>query len=413
MEIDKKCDGHTVFVKCLKSLTSNDIVDRFKTFLSKYINESGDKIECDYYVNIITNKDDISFGLAFVYITNSEVYYMLFGKNKDGSERCEYIDDPKWIDPPKIRARSNSLKLLEDKKNSLSNSDSLLKVDWSIMMDADEEHERKEMLIKNRHVCPKIKVPLEPLIVPVVNGTNLYNEEFYIEPALPSDVENTCYNHIIKATNVPENITIDDLNNKFRPLITDRTSTYKKKYKGKITEYEYPYIIITNDRTAFIIFDENTNDAKFAIHMAKKTIVKETKLWFVFSPMKDVIDDSDQDSYNRSSNGNGSPHHNRSPNGNKNPNYNRSPNGNGSPNYNRSPNGNSNYNRSPNGSPNYNRSPNNKNFNNNNRSPNKNNNNRNSSNNQSPNNNHSNDRVDKDDNIVDTDGFRYVKYNRK
>jgi hypothetical protein len=413
MEIDKKCDGHTVFIKCSKLLSSNDIVSKFRIFLDNYIDRSGDKIECEYYVNIITNKEDISFGLAFVYITNSEVYYMLFGKNKDGSERCEYIDDPKWIDPPRIRSNSNStstsLKLLAEKKNSLDNSNSLLKVDWSVIMEADEEYERKEVSIKNKHVCPKIKVLLEPLMIPVIDGSSIYSEEFHIEPALPSEVQNTCHNHIIKATNIPNNINIDDLNDKFKPLISDVTSTYKRKYKAKVTEHEYPYIIITNDRTAFVIFDENTNDAKFAIHMAKKTIVKETKLWFVFSQKKDVIDDSDPYNNRSSYNNNRSPsnNNNRSPSNNNN-NNNRSPSNNNN-NNNRSPSNNNNNNnrsysnRSPSNNNNNNRSPSNN--NNNNRSPSNNNNNRSTIINDQNN--------DKDDNIADTDGFRYVKYNRK
>jgi len=370
MEMDEKYDGHTVFIKCSKFLSDIQIINAFKLFLNNYIDKTGDNIECEYYVNIITNKDDISYGLAFVYISNTEVYYMLFGRNKDGSERCEYIDDPKWIEPPRIRSSSNSrdLKLLEEKKNSLNKSNSLLEVDWGVIMEADEEYERKENEVKNRHVCPKIKVTLEPLMVPIINDKNITNEEFYIEPALPSEVQNNSHNHIIKCTNLPENINVDDLNVKFRPFVSDATSTYKRKHKGKITEHEYPYITITNDRTAFVIFDENTNDARFAIHMSKKTIINNNKLWFSFSSKKDQIEENEQNSY-----GNKKPYNN-SPN-------NRSPYSNGSPN-NRSP-----YN---------NRSPNNKNYNN--RSPNKVSNNINK---------------DQNDNIADTDGFRYVKYNRK
>lgn len=388
MEIDKKYDGHTVFVKCAKSLTDDQILDTFKIFLNKYIDKSGDKIECEYYVNILTNKEDISFGLAFVYISNSEVYYMLFGKNKDGSERVEYIDDPKWVNPPKITSTSHSsLQLLEEKKNSLNTSGSLLKFDWGVIMEADEEHEEYENSIKNRHICPKIKVFLQPLMIPVVN-----NEEFYIEQALPSEVQNGCYHHIIKSVNIPENINIEDLNDKFRPLISDSNSRYKRKYKGKITEHEYPYIIINNDRTAFIIFDESSNDARFAIHLAKKTVIKGTKMWFVFSQKKDIIEESER--YPSKNNNNRSPKNNNNTN-------------------NRSPNNNNN-NNSP--SRNNNRSPKNNN-NSNNNSPSRNTHSYNNNNQQSFNNNRSlnssREKEEKDDNVVDTDGFRFVKYNRK
>jgi len=303
---------------------------------------------------------------------------MLFGKNKDGSERVEYIDDPKWVDPPRSRSNSSSdsLKLSEERKNSLNNSSSLFKLDWCVIMDADEECERKEIAIKNKHVCPKIKVLLDPLMIPMIKGSNKYSERLYMEQALPSDVENICHNNIIKSTNIPEDITIADLNDKFYPFVSNHDAIYKRKLNGKMIEHRYPYIVINNDRTAFIIFEENTDDAKFAIHMSKKTYIKEEKLWFVFSNKKDIIDDSNKNSNNRTHNSpnnhNNSPkiHNNNSPKNHSPKNHN-----NNSPkNHNRSPHGFNNRNQSNNSS-----SPNSLN----------------------------------DEDVVDTDGFRYVKYNRK
>jgi hypothetical protein len=355
MEINKDCDGHTVFIKCSKSLTNHEIIDLFRQILDKYIDDTGDKIQCDFYVNIISNKDDYSSGIGFVYLTNSEFYYILFGKNKDGSERFEYIDDPDWVDPPRSRSgsSSSSLKISEEKKKSLDNSNSLFNLDWTAIMEADEDYERQEKIIKNKHVCPKIKIALEPLIVVDI-------DDFYLEPCQPAKVEGTNHHHILKSTNLPSHIDINDLNDKFRPLVSDQNATYKRKVKGKITEHLYPYIIITKDRTAYIIFDENSNDARFAIHQSRKTFVKETKLWFVFSQKRDNIDDLDSLSNSNGHKNNKNSYNNNSPN--------RSP-------YN---------NNSPNRSPYNNNSPKN-------HSPNKN----------------------RDDDIVDTDGFRYVKYNRK
>jgi len=363
MEINKECDGHTVFIKCSKSLASDEIIDLFREILDKYIDDTGDKINCDYYVNIISNKDDYSSGLAFVYLTNSEFYYMLFGKNKDGSERFEYIDDPNWVDPPRSRSgsssssSSNSLKISEEKKKSLDNSNSLFSLDWTTIMEADEDYERQKKIIKNKHVCPKIKITLEPLIVVDI-------DEFCVEPGKPAEIQGNNHHHILKCTNLPSNIDINDLNDKFRPLVSDHNATYKRKIKSKVIEHTYPYIFITKDRTAYIVFDENSDDARFAIHQSKKTFIKETKLWFVFSQKRENINDLDG-----LSNSDGHKNHHK--------NNNSSPNRN---NNNNSPNRNNNNNNSPN---------------------------RNNNNNNSPNRNHNNDE------IVDTDGFRYVKYNRK
>jgi len=378
MEINKECDGHTVFIKCSKSLVSDEIIDLFREILDKYIDDTGDEIHCDYYVNIISNKDDYSSGLAFVYLTNSEFYYMLFGKNKDGSERFEYIDDPDWVDPPRSRSgsssSSNSLKISEEKKKSLDNSKSLFSLDWTAIMEADEDCERQKKIIKNKHVCPKIKITLEPLIVVDI-------DEFYMEPGKPAEIQGNNHHHILKCTNLPSNIDINDLNDKFRPLVSDHNTTYKRKVKGKTIEHHYPYIFITKDRTAYIVFNENTDDARFAIHQSRKTFIKETKLWFVFSQKRENIDDLDGISDHKNHN-----NHNKNHNS-----PNRSPYNNSSPNRNN--------NNSNNNSPNRNNS--------NNNSPNRNN--SNNSNNNSPNRDHNNN----DNDIVDTDGFRYVKYNRK
>ena len=249
MEITKDCDGHTVFIKCSKSLTNHEIIDLFREILDKYIDDTGDKIQCDFYVNIISNKDDYSSGIAFVYLTSSEFYYLLFGKNKDGSERFEYIDDPDWVDPPRSRSgsssSSNSLKISEEKKKSLDNSNSLFDLDWTAIMEADEDYERQKKIINNKHICPKIKVPLEPLIIIDI-------DDFYVEPGKPAEINGNNHHNILKSTNLPSHIDINDLNDKFRPLVSDQNATYKRKVKGKITEHLYPYIIITKDRTAYI-----------------------------------------------------------------------------------------------------------------------------------------------------------------
>ena len=363
-----KYDNHTVFIKCSNEYSENDIIDMFQDFLYDYMDESGDDIRSDFYVNIISNKDDVSYGLAFVYITNSEVYHMLFGRNKDGTERVEYINDPNWVAPPRSRTNSNSasLKLSEERKNAVDNKASLFKLDWGSIMEADEEHEKQETAVKNKYVCPKIKVSLGPLMSPMVDSKPLH-----IEQALPSEVKNGYHSNIIKSSILPESITIEDLNEKFKPFVTNKEAIYQQKVKGCIIEHPYPYIVI-NNKTAYIIFDEKTSDAKFAIHMTKKSFIKKEKLWFDFSYKSDVIENTQTTNHhNKNSPKNYSPKNNYNNNSPKNNYNNNSPKNNNNPKNNRNNCNNSHYK------------------------------------------NNNNNKKDDDEDAADTDGFKFVKYNRK
>ena len=215
-------DLHTIFIKCPKSSTNEEIVDVFRISLDNYISENNTKIDCDFYVNIISNNEDISFGLAFVYLTNTEVYNMLFGLNRDGSERYEMIDDPEWFDPPRSRSNSTSesLKLSEEKKNSLNNTNSLMKLNWTTLMDAEEEYENLVMEKKNKHICPKIKIKLDPLFVLI----DLEFNNFEIQSAMPSKVKEGYKTNIIKSSKIPNMINEIDIKNLFIPYTSDVTT---------------------------------------------------------------------------------------------------------------------------------------------------------------------------------------------
>jgi hypothetical protein len=81
--------------------------------------------------------------------------------------------------------------------------------------------------------------------------------------------------NILKWKFVPEWITRDELKLQFVPYATDPTAVHHRHVKGRFIEETYPFVNINEDGVAFVIFDPSTNDAQFALHMMKKTVIKK------------------------------------------------------------------------------------------------------------------------------------------
>lgn len=56
-------------------------------------------IPCKFKINLLINKDGDYFGFGYLRVSNPEVYWMILGKNSDGTERVVESKDPYWIPP--------------------------------------------------------------------------------------------------------------------------------------------------------------------------------------------------------------------------------------------------------------------------------------------------------------------------
>jgi len=61
----------------------------------------GENFECDVRINLVRSYKEEYLGYAFADVSNPELYNVLTGRNPDGSERAEYVDDPNWVPPEK------------------------------------------------------------------------------------------------------------------------------------------------------------------------------------------------------------------------------------------------------------------------------------------------------------------------
>lgn len=290
-------DTHTLFVKC-DCATVEQIRDSFLSSLKEFEIQNKTKLDCRFRVNRVEDRNGNSFGIAFVFVTNSEVYYMLLGKNPDGSDRVDYIDDPSWkpVDPS-----------LQINDSGWSSTRTELK-SWADSMEEEDEIEKYQESLK----CPKIPIQLEPLmklksfrmteeqikmkrdkIIEDNQGKEDFNIDLIeiseyahlgIDRAIAPFLENKFMPNILKCKDVPEWVSKELLKAEFTPYASDSKTIHERFVKGRKIEETYPFVNINEDRVGFIIFDPRTNDGRFALHMMKKTYMVKR------DPNGDIID---------------------------------------------------------------------------------------------------------------------------
>lgn len=292
----KYYDNHTLFIKC-DCASVQQIRAAFAEALTTYQTAIGQRIDCRYRVNLLVDREGNSYGVAFVFVTNPAVYHMLLGKNPDGSDRIEYMDDPAW-EPPTDGELTN-----DSGWSSISEPVYTTGMSWADIYDEEEELERKREEDEARNICPKIAIQLEPLMglppykltpeqikvkrekIIIENegkpdfNTNLVVvpefAHFCVDRAMVNPVDAKFMPNILKSRDVPNWVTKAELKAQFAPYASDNTTRQERLIKGNRVEDTYPFVNINEDRVAFIIFDPSTHDAQFALHMMKKTIISK------------------------------------------------------------------------------------------------------------------------------------------
>lgn len=284
-------DKHTLYIKC-NYASEKQIYDALNAGLTKYQYDNKiTDLNCRFRVNYITNKEGEPLGLAFAFFTDSAIYHMILGRNPDGSERIIEYDDPSWTAPAKDQSINENGWGTTSKYSKI--------VSWADETEAAEEEERK-------NTCPKIRTVLPPLIIiPPVMLTNSQIEEkrqeiiednegkldfdpkmvrvareeyLTIEEAMVKPLESKFIPNILKASNVPEWMNVRHLKSIFSPYVSDSTTNQKRIVHGTTLIEPYPFINFSekdDKRSVFMIFDPDTTNARFALHMQMKTTIRD------------------------------------------------------------------------------------------------------------------------------------------
>lgn len=277
----KYYDEHTIY--CDTSVaTEKQLAECIKKAIIDATQILGEKTTCKFKVNLLVNKEGKYFGFGYVRVSDSRVYWMLLGRNPDGTERVEQYPDPNWTPPPDPNEGLTQEEIIEKNRNK----------SWAQL--AEEE---------DKYIQPMIKNPLPPLVT--IPGYE-YDEEqrkhlkklgleenpeedieipkygyFAIQRGYASDAPPGTVRHKICARNVPDWIPKEA----FKSIFSFYTSEESKKKKVKnivktkdgLKEIEdsYPLVNFINSkngaRIVFVTFDPATKDALFALLMTKKT----------------------------------------------------------------------------------------------------------------------------------------------
>ena len=257
-------DNHTLYVKC-KIATASQLKSSFDLFIKDASSKLGRPIPCNVTINLVENREGKSFGFAFVFVSNPEVYNILLGLNPDGTERISMIDDPSWVAPQVS---------FESSKTS----------SW-----ADISEEEDSM------IAPKISTKLGPVAtLPLVKlteeqrhttlsdnmiykiDTNKDTIELEVSRASVPKLGIAIIPNALKCKDVPEWITIADLKDSFLPFASDSKSLHDVMFRKQSTTEAYPIVVFNKD-DAYIIFNPETKDAQFCLHMLKKLTIKRDK----------------------------------------------------------------------------------------------------------------------------------------
>lgn len=230
--------------RCMYVLTGPCNTEQVATAMAKIAVEcerlTGHK--CFYDINLPIAYDGKPRCCAYMYFSNPEMYWILLGKNPDGSERVEYYDDPEWICP-------------ERETKTFTN--------WA------DEVEEEEL-----YICPQLSRPLPPLIdiPPIVLTTSqiewmtenspetdptIYRMKFssaFVVPVEPPYLHNK-----IVCGGIESWMTEADLKRLFGKYSTSRNRDFPK--------YE-----IRGNR-GIITYDPHTTDGQFAMIMMKKRTI--------------------------------------------------------------------------------------------------------------------------------------------
>lgn len=278
----KYMDTYSVFVE-----SGVATVEQVSLCMKKAISDAEKYLKidntCKFKVNLIVDKEGKYFGFGYIRVSDPRVYWMLLGKNPDGTERVEERLDETWKMPPNPNEGLTLEEILEKNKNK----------SW---YDIGKE--------EDLYIQPKIKSVLPALVtipgfsydrdqiihlkeLAVENGSEITVPKigyFEISRAYATDPEPGMLKHRLCARNVPDWIPVEAFKAIFSFYLSEEGKN-KKKATVRVGNREvtdtYPIVNFVDSknggRIVFITFDPNSHDAIFALLMTKKTHIINPK----------------------------------------------------------------------------------------------------------------------------------------
>ena len=248
------------FLKADSGLLTHSQVSFGITNIIKEISLYESSVEdCDFFINIVENKEGEKFGISYIWVGNPILYNILIGNNIDGSKRIELVDDPDWVEPE--RDYFEAMKEAEDSG------------EWGLIGMIEDQYKPKKIIKKLEHLYTPISVKYSKDQIETSGECNkildFFPMNFNIDPDKPkiNSIYSTC---------IPRWVSEDMLYKFFK--------RFCKVTKHKNTKY--PLVEIKEDKNrkwskeetsiAKISFsNEEKYIAGFIIKIARKVILKD------------------------------------------------------------------------------------------------------------------------------------------
>jgi len=263
-------DTHTLFIDSGVA-TSEQVSECLKNAIYEAEKVLGYKTNCKYKVNLIVDKEGKYFGFGYIRVSDEKIYWMLLGRNPDGTERVEEYPDPDWVAPPNLNEGLTEKEIEERNKTKT----------WAQLAEEEEAF-----------IQPKIKKILPPLVT--IPGYEYEKEQiehlreldpnaeipktgyFEISRAYASDPAVGVMKNRICARKVPNWIPPEAFKMIFSSYVSEESKGKKATIRvgNKDITDTYPIVNFVDSkkgRIVFITFDPKTNDAIFCLLMTKKT----------------------------------------------------------------------------------------------------------------------------------------------
>ncbi len=235
-----------------------------------------ESLECRIRVNLIVNKSGNYYGFGYIHVSKENVYWMLLGKNPDGSDRVLEYPDPNWTPPSPKEAlteeeemeRYSGMKWYEIAEEEDKYVQPVIREILPPLMEVPG-YEYDEMQYRH-HQDVALKDGKDPATVPTTGY-------FELSRAYARDVDQGKMGNVLCARQVPDWIPPVAFKNIFQDYANDNTTKHiVKGSDGDQPKYDtYPMISLIDGKKdggkiVFITFENDTRDAIFALLMTRK-----------------------------------------------------------------------------------------------------------------------------------------------
>lgn len=239
-----------------------------------------------FVANVISDTKGNIFGYSYVWVSDPRIYYMLIGRNPDGSERFEEYEDPDWKPPSEPRPEITMS----------------LGVNWADVADEEDEIEEKYTRpIIRRQLPPLVRLPgyrydedQQKKAAEMFEGeqANVSPEEkknppkigyFECSRSWVSDVDEDDSETTLCCRAAPTWVDAEMIRPFFERYSSDRELRHGR-VDGVTGMYSYPVITFGNSKNKFtgeackmvyvLYSDLCPHDASFALQMTRKITIE-------------------------------------------------------------------------------------------------------------------------------------------